>query len=85
MSLTVCIPVVMCRSSGSPKVTLTTLSKRKALPCWPLNWREMRASMEVRWAWHFWQPKMRFEERKSAWVMPMVGEAAERSEERRGD
>lgn len=36
-SLTVCRPVVICRSSASPRVMLTTWSNRHALPVWPLK------------------------------------------------
>lgn len=37
MSLTVWRPVVMWRSSASPSLMLTTVSKRKARPVWPLK------------------------------------------------
>jgi hypothetical protein len=49
ISLTVCIPVVICLSSASPKFTFTTLLNKNAFPCCPLNWREMRSSAVVRW------------------------------------
>lgn len=49
ISRTVCNPVVMCLSSASPRVILTTCSKRKALPDWPLK---------------FWKKKMGSDSRK---------------------
>jgi hypothetical protein len=35
MSRTTCLPVVIFRSMASADLMLTTLEKRKALPCWP--------------------------------------------------
>jgi hypothetical protein len=35
ISRTMCLPVVILRSEATPAMTLTTLLKRYALPCWP--------------------------------------------------
>lgn len=40
MSLTMCRPVVMCRSPASPCWILTTELNRKAFPCWPRKFCE---------------------------------------------
>ena len=55
MSRTVCRPVVMLRSLGSEACTLTTLSKRKALPCWPRKFcDEMLAGRGYSWGGGVW-------------------------------
>jgi hypothetical protein len=47
MSRTMWRPVVMLRSLGSDSVTLTTTSKRYALPCWPRKFWVCQCVLQV--------------------------------------
>lgn len=60
MSRTTCLPVVMLRSIASACLILTTVEKRKALPCWPRKLREMISSKSARWVLQFCWPQSGF-------------------------